>query len=190
MLDFGCGNTPYRPLFAGLRTPVTYHGADLPGNSLADVLIEPDGTLPLDDEQYDLVISTQVLEHVSDPAVYLAECRRVLKRGGHLVLSTHGYWVYHPDPTDYWRWTGDGLRRIIGLAGLEVVKTRGVGNLAAAAIQLWQDASDGYLHRWVRPYYVAVLQRCAAMACRLTGGDSIDEAIVFIVTAQRPENDA
>ena len=44
------------------------------------------------------------------PARYLAECFRVLRPGGRLLLSTHGMFVYHPDPDDYWRWTCAGLR--------------------------------------------------------------------------------
>lgn len=186
VLDFGCGNTPYRPLLDGLRARVVYHGADLPPNSLAEINILPDQTLDVADRQFDLVISTQVLEHVLDPSVYLSECHRVLKPGGHLIVSTHGYWMYHPDPTDYWRWTGDGLRRIIGLAGLQVTATRGVGNLAAASIQLFQDASARYVPPRIRRYYAAGMQCCAALACRLTGGDSTDEAIIFVVTAIRP----
>jgi len=57
-----------------------------------------------------VVVSFQVLEHVRDVPAYLAEARRVLKPGGRLFLSTHGVWPYHPHPTDFWRWTADGLR--------------------------------------------------------------------------------
>ncbi len=59
------------------------------------------------------MLSTQVLEHVTDPRLYLAECHRVLRPGGPLLLSTHGIMVYHPDPVDYWRWTGAGLQRAV-----------------------------------------------------------------------------
>ena len=37
---------------------------------------------------YDVVAMSQVIEHVPDPAVLLKECRRVLRPGGRLVLST------------------------------------------------------------------------------------------------------
>ena len=54
---------------------------------------------------FDAVLSTQVLEHVADPGALPAERFRVLRPGGRLLLSTHGIFVYHPDPDDYWRWT-------------------------------------------------------------------------------------
>jgi ubiquinone/menaquinone biosynthesis C-methylase UbiE len=40
---------------------------------------------------FDLVLSHAVIEHVSDPAAYLAEARRVLKPGGVLFLQTAPY---------------------------------------------------------------------------------------------------
>ncbi|MBV8159989.1 MAG: methyltransferase domain-containing protein, partial [Acidimicrobiia bacterium] len=64
VLDYGCAARPYRALFG---PGVEYVGADLAGNALADVLLNDDGSVPLPDAQFDLVLSTQVLEHVADP---------------------------------------------------------------------------------------------------------------------------
>ena len=99
LVDYGCGNMPYRPLFT--RHVGKYLGSDLAGNEQAGVKIEPSGRLPLADESADIVLSSQVLEHVADPLLYLAESKRVLREDGLLVLSTHGVWRYHPDPVDY-----------------------------------------------------------------------------------------
>src|ERR1700722_5974274 len=108
VLDFGCADMPYRSF---LPAGVEYVGADLAGNEDAAVIINPNGTLPVADQSFDAVLSTQVLEHVQDPRVYLNECLRVLRPGGRLLLSTHGVFPYHPDPVDLWRWTCEGLRR-------------------------------------------------------------------------------
>ena len=74
--------------------------------------------------EYDCVLSTQVLEHVEDPQGYLEECHRVLTPGGHLVLTTHGLFEDHACPYDYWRWTADGLKRLVGGVGLEVSSSK------------------------------------------------------------------
>jgi SAM-dependent methyltransferase len=116
VLDYGCGGSPYRPLFGDC----TYHRADLAGTDGLDFEYRADARLPVDVKEYDCVLSTQVLEHVEDPSSYLQECYRVLKPGGYLLLTTHGTYEDHASPYDYWRWTAFGLHRMIEAAGLQV----------------------------------------------------------------------
>jgi SAM-dependent methyltransferase len=47
--------------------------------------------LPFRDEAFDLVLSHAVIEHVADASLYLRELARVMKRGGHMYLSTAPY---------------------------------------------------------------------------------------------------
>jgi SAM-dependent methyltransferase len=105
VVDLGCGAMPYRPLFEtrGFR----YIGCDI--DPSAPVPITPGQPVPLADGSAAAVVSFQVLEHVWDLDWYLGECRRLLHPDGHLLLSTHGNWLYHPHPTDFRRWTRDGL---------------------------------------------------------------------------------
>jgi SAM-dependent methyltransferase len=161
LLDYGCADRPYRDVFP---PSIEYVGADIPGNALADVDIAPDGTIPLPDESFDLVLSTQVLEHVEDPAAYLSECFRLLRPGGALVLSTHGIMYYHRDPEDYWRWTPAGLRRIVIERGFEVERLRGLLGLASAALQLFQDGTYWFVPRLMRRPYALVMQRLIAFS--------------------------
>ena len=46
------------------------------------------GPLPFADAQCDVVLSFQVIEHVSDDAAYIREARRVLKPGGVMIIVT------------------------------------------------------------------------------------------------------
>lgn len=71
-------------------------------------------------------MSFQVLEHVWDLDWYLGEALRLLTPGGWLLLSTHGAWLYHPHPTDYRRWTRDGLVRELESRGFVVQKVSAV----------------------------------------------------------------
>lgn len=44
--------------------------------------------LPFADDKFDYVLSLETLEHVPDPILFLREVKRVLKKGGVLVMST------------------------------------------------------------------------------------------------------
>ncbi|MGL6195939.1 MAG: class I SAM-dependent methyltransferase [Thermoguttaceae bacterium] len=108
VLDYGCGSRPYEKFFTDRG--YKYIGADILGNRHADVQFTPNQPIEFEDESFDVVLSTQVLEHVKDVSGYLSECRRILKPNGLLLLSTHGTWKYHGHPEDYYRWTFWGLR--------------------------------------------------------------------------------
>jgi SAM-dependent methyltransferase len=184
VLDYGCADVPYRRLFPATAE---YVAADLPGNPHATLELGADGGVPLDDESVDAVISTQVLEHVTDPSHYLRECFRVLKPGGRMLLSTHGLMVYHPDPDDYWRWTCAGLRRAVDLSGFRIVRFEGIMGLAASGLQLVQDALFYRLPRPLRPVWALVLQSLAALADRFESAESrAQNALVFALVAEKP----
>lgn len=183
-LDYGCGTGPYRDL---LPAGVAYSGADLPGNPAADLRIAPDGAVPAPDGSFDVVLSTQVLEHVAEPDAYLREAFRLLRPGGTLLLSTHGLWVYHRDPVDYWRWTAEGLRLIARRAGFDVVHLEGLMGLAALSVQLFQDATWHRLPGPLRGPYAFVLQRLVALIDGFYSAPGrVDNAMVYVVVARRP----
>jgi SAM-dependent methyltransferase len=116
VVDFGCGDRPYEGLVKSRGA--AYVTCDLDGE--VDVRIVPGQALGLPDGYADGVVSFQVLEHVWDLDWYLGECWRLLKPGGWLLLSTHGSWPYHPHPTDFRRWTRDGLVRELETRGFAV----------------------------------------------------------------------
>jgi len=122
IVDMGCGDMPYRPLFEarGAR----YIGCDI--DPAAQLTITEGKPVALDDACARGVVSFQVLEHVWDLEWYLGECRRLLRPDGWLLLSTHGTWLYHPHPTDFRRWTVDGLTREIESHGFVVERITGV----------------------------------------------------------------
>jgi len=107
VLDVGCGKKPYFPYFAA--NVDEYVGIDIDmDNPMADMLA-PVEDLPVEDESFDVVLCTQVLEHAGVPDQAVTELYRVTKPGGRVLASTHGVQVYHPSPEDHWRWTHSGL---------------------------------------------------------------------------------
>lgn len=183
ILDYGCADLPYRRFFP---SSVEYVGADLPGNPHASVEIAPDGSVPVDDGTFDAVLSTQVLEHVADPGLYLSECHRVLRPGGRLLLSTHGIMLYHPDPVDYWRWTSAGLRRIVDGAGFSIVRFEGIMGVTATGLQFMQDGLLGRLPRALRPALCLFMQALVALGDRIESDESRNlNALVFALVAEK-----
>jgi SAM-dependent methyltransferase len=183
ILDFGCADVPYRGLFPA---DCEYIAADLDGNPDATLTLSPDGRVPIADASCDAVLSTQALEHVDDPALYLSECRRVLRPGGRLLLSTHGVMPYHPDPDDYWRWTCAGLQQEVTRQELEVVRFEGIMGLAACGLQLFQDGVYYRVPRFLAPALAFVIQGAIAIAERLESDEARRlNALVFILVAEK-----
>lgn len=118
LLDYGCGGSPYATILPQFSS---YVRADITAGPGIDLVLDKRGELPAEpDGSFDVVLSTQVLEHVPDPDKYLAEAFRLLRPGGALVLTTHGFVPEHGCPDDYHRWTGYGLERVVGQAGFVV----------------------------------------------------------------------
>ena len=184
ILDYGCAEVPYRHFFPA---EAEYVAADIPGNPHATLELNADATVPAPDDSFDVVISTQVLEHVADPALHLAESFRVLRPGGRMLLSTHGVFIYHPDPIDHWRWTCAGLRHVVEEAGFRVVRFEGIIGLVATGLQLVQDATYYRVPRWLRPVYAFVMQSLCVLADRVQKQSSRDlNAQVFGLVAEKP----
>lgn len=130
-VDLGCGDQPYRVLFEELG--VDYAGADF--GKGAEIVIRQSGRVDAPDASADLVVSFQVLEHVRDLDLYLAEAKRLLRQDGRLLLSTHGTWLYHPHPEDHRRWTRGGLIHELESRGFAVEDCKAiVGPLALTTI--------------------------------------------------------
>ncbi len=118
ILDYGCGSKPYEYLFEGHIS--SYIGVDVGNNPKAEIKIQPGEHINVNSNEFDFVLSSQVLEHVQDVDQYMNECSRILKQGGYLLLSTHGTWQYHASPYDYNRWTCMGLKYLLEKYGFEV----------------------------------------------------------------------
>ncbi|MEI6150594.1 MAG: methyltransferase domain-containing protein, partial [bacterium] len=110
--------------------------ADVTQSPGIDRLLTAENLTQEPSDSYDVVLSTQVLEHVENPAAYLAECRRILKPGGQLFLTTHGMYEEHGCPHDYFRWTSEGLEKLVASSGFQVVESYKLTTELRCIIQL------------------------------------------------------
>lgn len=185
LVDLGCGTMPYRPIFE--QYVAQYIGVDLPGNHMADFYADAEGRTHLPNSFADVALSIQVLEHVTQPMEYLRECYRLLKPSGLLILSTHGYWMYHPTPQDLWRWTSEGLKRIIQETGFKIVDFRGLMGLASTAVQLFQDALAPKIPRQVRLLFAFAMQRLSMVVDKMIPSLKNRDACIFVVVGRKEE---
>ena len=111
ILDAGCGTSPYRQY---LPEGCHYTGLDIEGaEGAADIRVRPEEPWPLDDNSFDSVLASQVLEHVSDPGFFLGEIRRALKPRGTLVLSVPFIYGEHGVPFDFRRFSVYGVKKLL-----------------------------------------------------------------------------
>lgn len=82
--------------------------------------VSPLHQIPVEDGFFDTIICNAVLEHVENPEEVLAEFARVCKPGGTLYLCVPFMQPEHLNPTDYQRYTLDGLEREVARHGFEV----------------------------------------------------------------------
>ena len=125
LLDAGAGKCPYKYIFKDS----IYQSTDMPGgfyDQPHDFECELHN-MPKDDNSYDVVILTQVLEHVPDPEATLAEILRVLKPNGKLLLSVPLNGPLHGEPWHYFQFTHYGLDQLAKKTGFQISEIEKVG---------------------------------------------------------------
>jgi SAM-dependent methyltransferase len=107
LLDVGAGDCQYKPYFAGR---CKYISQDVGGKDGAFTYDQIDirseiYSIPLPSESVDIILCTQVLEHLKYPTRALQEMHRLLKPGGKLYLTVPFASEEHMVPYDYFRYT-------------------------------------------------------------------------------------
>ena len=200
VLDVGAGEAPWRELI----TQAEYVGLDVHGagefgmRRRADIVYYDGYTVPFADASFDHVLSVEVLEHVPDPAAFLAELMRVLRRGGSLIMTIPWSARLHHLPHDYTRLTRYGLAALLANAGCVSVRIDERGNdiaviankLVVLSVRLIRPKRAAHvLFTWplavlVAPVAVAFLV-AAHGAIRWNWG-SREDPLGYSVTAVKP----
>ena len=125
--------------------------------SVYDIDFEPD--------RFDACMALSLMEHLDSPDKAITEIRRVVKGGGLIVIQVPFAFPVHGYPTDYWRWTEEGIKLLLRKNGIEPLHTitcgRSVHTLFLNANLLLREGLflDGYkptaaraaLHVVIRP---------------------------------------
>jgi SAM-dependent methyltransferase len=131
VLDIGAGECPLRGKLEALG--YSYSSLDIEQNSAESIhyLARIDRDLPEALSLaggFDLLILTEVLEHVPDWAKAFQNLANLLKPGGHCIITTPFFYMLHEEPHDYWRATDHSLKRFAEANGMEVIFSRRNGS--------------------------------------------------------------
>ncbi|HZY35498.1 MAG TPA: class I SAM-dependent methyltransferase, partial [Mucilaginibacter sp.] len=156
ILDLGCGNGYLANFLIGrgfnaYGTDASAEGIAIAKRANPDRFFIQDistGELPteLQSLKFDTVIATEVIEHLYDPAGFIAFCKKILGAGSELIISTpyHGYlknlmlsvfnkWDHHHSPG--WHgghikfWSKATLSDLLTMQGFEVLTFKGCGRV-------------------------------------------------------------
>lgn len=144
-------NGSVRPILMAHR-PKSYVGTDLRAGPGVDVVC-PVGELVefFGRGSFDVVVSTEMLEHVEDWRGAVRNMKRVLRRGGFLALTTRSPgFKYHPYPKDCWRFTQDDLRLIFSDMTIEAVQ----GDPLAPGVFMLARMPDAFEENFLVPINV------------------------------------
>lgn len=129
LLDLGCGKVP---LYASYKDLVTDNicvdwSNTLHKNDFLDFECDLNQPLPFNDNEFDVIIISDVLEHIAEPDVLFREIARILKKDGKLLLNVPFFYLIHEHPYDFFRYTEFALKRFLAKNDLKLVFFDAIG---------------------------------------------------------------
>lgn len=156
VLDIGAGECPLRRIL--VEAGFEYHSLDIGQNQAGTIkyVARIDGVLPeklFAAGGFDLLILTEVLEHVPDWEASFQNLSVLLKPGGHCIITTPFFYMLHEEPYDFWRATDHALTHYANTYGMEIVQACRNGDgwdvfgtlLCSTSVCRRQKSLTGYL---------------------------------------------
>lgn len=132
VLDIGGGKDPSYFNFLQKSGKVEVINAELEkGEGRVAIDLEKDN-LPFIDSSIDRALMFNILEHIYNYNFLTSQVYRVLKPSGQVLGFVPFFINVHPDPHDYFRYTGEALEKIFSQAGFKKIKIKEIGRGPAA----------------------------------------------------------
>lgn len=128
ILDIGCGQSPYKFLLN--KADTKYFGIDIVeanefGYNNPDITAFDGKNIPFEDNKFDAVICTEVLEHVQEFQYLISEIYRTARKGADVIVTIPWSARYHYIPYDYFRYTPSSLKTMFGQFSETTITNRG-----------------------------------------------------------------
>jgi SAM-dependent methyltransferase len=190
ILDLGGDDrATYRTCIKGTHV---YTTVNLDDKAQPDIMHDLEKPLPIQDASYDHVLLINVLEHIYKYRELLCEAERVVAPGGTVVVVVPFLFPLHPSPQDFWRFSGETLRRECGAVGLEVEDLVPLGSgVFAARYTMLDRLLPGFVrlagYYTLRPVAVLIDALFAKLAQLLKKKyDVSDYALGYLLVARKP----
>jgi len=107
-------NGSVRPLIEHFCSPREYVGVDIEAGKFVDVILPAEKLVEyFGPESFDVLITTETLEHVQNWRLAINNMKSVLRRGGYIYITTVCYgFPYHAYPYDFWRYEIEDMKKI------------------------------------------------------------------------------
>ena len=108
--------------------------------------------IPIKNDCFDLIICSELLEHVLNPRKVLDEIYRVMKVGGKVLITVPFLYNIHADPHDYGRYTDtywDSVMKSIGFKKITVIKQGGFFSVLVDMMRAWVNFLNKNNLRWI-----------------------------------------
>lgn len=135
--DIGAGTGPYRAAIARAFGVTQYISVDTAPSDQTTVCADC-CCLPFRDATFDLVVGFDMITCIADYRAMLGETARVIKPGGHLIL-TYTFMFGESGVNDYRRWTLEGMNCDLKAFGFRVVTHRKRGGFLFSLTKLGEN---------------------------------------------------
>ena len=168
VLDVGAGQVlRYKKLFNNLEV---YKTQDVNASRTFQLDYVCDAAhIPEASDSFDVILCTQVLEHVPDPFAICGECCRLLKTGGWFLVSVPQTNEIHEPPHDYFRYTKYGIEELARRSGFGVKEIESLGGYWTMRVRDSQRFLITTFHLYQRPIILCFFSLYYKFRYRISG---------------------
>jgi SAM-dependent methyltransferase len=131
LLDLGCGKVPlyeaYSPFIDDnfcVDWVNSFHK-----NEFLDMSADLNAPIAIEDNRFDTIILSDVLEHIKEPKLLWNEMARIIKEEGTLIMNVPFFYWLHEEPFDYFRYTKHSLKQMANESGFEIIEIQSLGGV-------------------------------------------------------------
>lgn len=149
---------------------------NLDKSTMPDIFASADA-IPRKDSTYDLVICSELLEHVYDPKLVLSEIARVLKPGATALITVPFMYPFHADPSDFGRYAKPFWEKTLRELDFSFIDIREQGTYfttIANSVKILHSQLKSRLWRaLLKPLVLAITYSCVTLEIRFHGSKQL-----------------